>query len=684
MSLDSATASISENACAGEPVRGFDPSVLGLLPMMIYVTDLDHNLLYLNHAGSCGSPEDYLGSNVFDLIHPDDRDEAMACRRRVLETGKPDSYYSNIAREICGGLQKAVVHPLAEADGIKGFAVVITDVAEQEETDRKRERAEQETELRHRRFRALTEQSSELISIVDADGKFIYYNPSHVRRLGYADADLERAGLLKLVHTDDRDLVFRYVRMAANAPGTDFKLPAVRLRRVDGSWITVETIVNDLRHVDGIRGFVVSGRDVTDRLRAETDVRNFKTISDRANYGAMITDLDGVILYANEAMARMHGLQVEDVPGCDQSIFHSGPQLASVGELQQMLLVDGAYTAKEIWHTAADGRKFPTLMNGTVVRDDDGGPVFVSTTAIDITELKLKESEIRKLNETLEERVEQRTEELREAQAQLVEAEKMASLGGLVAGVAHEINTPVGVGVTAASHLETQTERIADLFSTGGMKKSDLAEFIETSRKSGSLLSSSLARAARLIRDFKSVAVDTSLDGRHVLRLKDCLDNALAGLEAEFAGRFGGLEVDCDPDLYIQAGPGDLTSVIGNLVRNSVVYGFAGRKPGRIRIRARLRDGRIELLYRDDGNGMDADVLSRLFDPFFTTCPGGDSTGLGMHIVYNLIVHKLNGSITCESRPGEGVAYRIVMPRAEMEGPHPRPSGRESRPDADQ
>ena len=283
---------------------------------------------------------------------------------------------------------------------------------------------------------------------------------------------------------------------------------------------------------------------------------------------------------------------------------------------------------------------------------------------------------MRALNEELESRVEQRTrdlqmanielrgalERLRQAQRQLLETEKLASLGSLVAGVAHEINTPVGVGVTAASHLQEEARRLARSVAEGRLTRSELERFVRACSEGAELILRNLQRADRLVRSFKQVAVDQASEERRRVDLGQCLAETLTTLGPVLRRSGHRVELQCAPGLALETAPGALAQIVTNLVMNSLQHGFREGQSGTARIDAALVAGEVRLDYRDDGTGMDEAVRQRVFEPFFTTRRGQGGSGLGLPIVYNLVTQVLKGRIECSSGPGAGVHFVLVWP----------------------
>ncbi|BAP58087.1 serine/threonine protein kinase [Thioploca ingrica] len=289
------------------------------------------------------------------------------------------------------------------------------------------------------------------------------------------------------------------------------------------------------------------------------------------------------------------------------------------------------------------------------------------------------------LYNNLEEKVQERTQtiaaqkaelevtlhQLRTTQAQLVESEKMAALGNLVAGVAHEINTPVGVGVTAASQLDKLTKDFANLYKEGKMTRTDLEKYLNSAHQSSVLLLRNLTRAAELTKSFKQVAVDQSSEQQRTFALKEYLSEIITSLRPEFKNTSHQIEVNCPAEIKLSSYPGALSQIITNLVINSMRHGFQQCAAGLITIEVTIETGpalveksaqRLVLHYSDNGKGISPDIIDKIFQPFFTTNRQAGGTGLGLHIVYNLVTHKLKGTIRCESVEGLGSTFTIDIP----------------------
>jgi signal transduction histidine kinase len=264
------------------------------------------------------------------------------------------------------------------------------------------------------------------------------------------------------------------------------------------------------------------------------------------------------------------------------------------------------------------------------------------------------------------ERAENALAELSTTQQNLIDAERLAALGGLVAGVAHEVNNPVGISLTVASSFERRAADFeADLKAKMPLRRSQLEEFVSSSKDASQQLVANLQRAAELIQSFKQVAVDRSHAERREFELHEATEQIVASLRPVLKKSPVTLHMDVPENLRINSYPGAYGQVLTNLFLNATNHAFADGRTGNIHLTARARDSDdIELIFADDGAGMSSDVQRQAFNPFFTTRRSEGGTGLGLHIVYTLVTQQLGGRMMLESRQGQGTTFRIIIPRA--------------------
>jgi signal transduction histidine kinase len=270
------------------------------------------------------------------------------------------------------------------------------------------------------------------------------------------------------------------------------------------------------------------------------------------------------------------------------------------------------------------------------------------------TELDLKASK---------ENAEDALRELQDAQRSLIEAEKFAALGGLVAGVAHEVNNPVGISLTVASSFARRCAQFSEEISAGAVRRSKLEEFIAGSHEAAKQLVTNLNRAADLIQSFKQVAVDRSDAERRVFDLREATEHLVVSLRPALKHSYVWLTVDVPQGIAMNSYPGPYGQVLTNLVLNALTHAFPERRAGALNLSARRTGAdQVEIEFSDDGIGMSQDVQRRAFEPFFTTRRNRGGTGLGLHIVYNLVTRRLGGSLRLESEAGRGTVFRIRLP----------------------
>ncbi|MCP3942020.1 MAG: response regulator [Desulfobacteraceae bacterium] len=248
---------------------------------------------------------------------------------------------------------------------------------------------------------------------------------------------------------------------------------------------------------------------------------------------------------------------------------------------------------------------------------------------------------------------------------QLVQSEKMAALGELVAGVAHEINTPVGIGVTAASFLDTKTREFHGMYKAGELKRSELENYLTIVEEVSNSILINMERAAELISSFKQVAVDQSCENRRRFNLKEYVDEILLSLRPRYKKTGHVIQVSCEPDIVLNSFPGVFSQILSNLIMNSLIHGFKDLENRTIDVEITRKEERVVFVYRDNGRGMDQEQKEKAFDPFFTTMRGRGGTGLGMSVVFNLVTQTLKGKIDLESKVGDGVTLTMIFPLQE-------------------
>jgi PAS domain S-box-containing protein len=391
-------------------------------------------------------------------------------------------------------------------------------------------------------------------------------------------------------------------------------------------------------------------RQLNHSLEARVELRTaeLQTILDLAPDGIIVITPSGAVERFNRAAEALFGWSEAEIVGQNISLLMPMAERASHDQHLARFQATGKSRVlgidREVIAQRRDGTTFPLELAISAIRI--GGTQHLIGILRDVTARREAE---RVLNAT---------------RASLMESEKMAALGNLVAGVAHEINTPVGIGVTAVSHWQEQLTQFSRQYAEGAMKRSDLERLLETGQRSARILEENLRRASQLIRSFKDIAVDQSGEESREIVLRDYIQQVITSLSPRLKHRPIGIGIEVDPLLRIVTHPGSISQILGNLVLNSLIHGFGPEESGQIHVGASLVDGTLQLDYRDDGRGMDDTTLRRIFEPFYTTRRGQGGSGLGMNIVYNLVTQKHGGTIRCDSRLGGGVHFTMTLPDA--------------------
>jgi len=334
-----------------------------------------------------------------------------------------------------------------------------------------------------------------------------------------------------------------------------------------------------------------------------------------------------------------------------------------------MLIPQGIVSANDTWSLIVETLYFEENQIGFVLFD---------TSSHDPTLFDMLRSEISSAlkGALLMQRVHERTNQiestnqalqeslasLRSYQNRMVQSEKMAALGQLVAGIAHEVNTPLGTALTAASLQDHERRKIQESYHSNTLRKTDMDQYFADSDHSSRIVLTSLDRAAELIKSFKRIAVDQSFEELRSFEFKSYLQDVLRSLQPRLRQVKHDIILECPEEMTIKSYPGAYYQIFSNLIINSVVHGFESSPEGSIRIVVSLNAGVLAIVYEDDGAGMDPATAARMFDPFFTTKRGQGGTGLGMNIVYNLVTQRLHGTIDCVSEPGTGTRFEIQIP----------------------
>ena len=411
------------------------------------------------------------------------------------------------------------------------------------------------------------------------------------------------------------------------------------------------------RNADGeIVGVNVAAEEITERKRAEAALRaserQFHTLADSIPQLVWMAHADGAIYWLNSHWYEYTGRPAGEI---NPHGWHT-----VLGNRWTEALAAGTALESELSLLGKDGEYRPFLTRVVPLRDPQGVVYEWIGTHIDISERKRSEREVRRARDAAEATL----QNLRETQNWLIEAEKLAALGRLVAGVAHEINNPLGTSLTVASSLERKSRLFAAETAQGTLKRSSLNEFVDAVRHGSAQLQESLNRAAGLIQSFKQVASDRNNSELRWFDLGDLTEQVAMGLRPALPKHGVTLNVQCEQGLSISSYPGSYGQVLTNLFLNAIAHAFPDGRQGNIAIKVSgCGDNDVEIIFSDDGCGMSPDVRRQAFDPFFTTRRHQGGTGLGLHIVHSVVTNRLGGQLRLNSEPGEGTDVRIILPR---------------------
>ncbi len=399
------------------------------------------------------------------------------------------------------------------------------------------------------------------------------------------------------------------------------------------------------------------------------------SILENAGESIITTDDLGLVESFNTAAEDLFGYQEKEIVGKNIKLLMPQPyQDKHDGYLKRYRDSGGSSSvmgvARELEGQRKDGTVFPLDLTTSVIFVGEQRKfigVIQDMTAHKHDEMKLKKAKekaelahaiITRKNQEIQLSIDQ----LKETQSQLVEAEKMASLGELVAGVAHEINTPIGIGVTATSHMIEELKLMKVLLDKGELTQTNLEQFYEEAIDASTILMNNLNRAADLVRSFKQVAVDQSSEEKRLFNVAEYVREILLNLRPQLKKTRHIIQIDCAQDLSIQSMPGAISQILTNLIMNSLIHAFDENEQGKIIIKFVVESGKLCWNYSDNGKGMSPEIVKQIFNPFFTTRRKDGGSGLGLHIVYNLVTQTLHGKVGCDSKPGSGTDFNIEIP----------------------
>jgi PAS domain S-box-containing protein len=588
----------------------------------------------------------------------------------VGRTVRPLKAIARAIRALAGG-EKHTSIPATDVDNEIGDIARAAEVFRRSlvDADNAREAAIHalaEQRLAEESYRKLFEGSVDGIYVTTPAGALLNANPALARMMGYETPEELINSISDIAHTIYVDPAVREIyqaRMQRDGMVREFEYQ-VRQRSGSILWLSDSaTVVRD--EAGAVVRYEGTVRDITDQKRAEDAIAEGRRLLQQVidTVPAVINVKNKELRYVlmNRYMAGIFGIDPADAIGRTTSDLMSRYGAKKTDENDKRVLATNkglGFYEEEYMDSAGNVRQW--LVNKLPLLDADDEIESIVTVALDIGERKRGELEMRKAKDAAEAAL----RNLRETQNSLIEAEKLAALGRLVAGVAHEVNNPVGISLTVASSLERKTAMFTAEVERGDLRRSRLNEFLETSRDASSQLVANLNRAAELIQSFKQVAADRNYSDQRTFDLGDLTEQVVMSLRPGLRKHHLTLTVDCQPNLTMNSYPGPYGQVLTNLFLNSVAHAFPDGRPGAVDIQVR-ESGKdnVEILFSDDGCGMSLDVRRRAFDPFFTTRRDQGGTGLGLHIVYSIVTNRLGCRLELDSEPGKGTRIQIILPK---------------------
>lgn len=431
---------------------------------------------------------------------------------------------------------------------------------------------------------------------------------------------------------------------------------------------------------------LIIAQQTQELIESNQELEKLSIVASKTDNAILIMSADGYFEWVNDAYTNIFGFTFEEL--CSQISDHM------IGASTPQYVVDKYNECREKKITVQyevetkNKAKEPIWIQVTLtpILNSEGELHRLVMIDSDITLLKKAELEIIAQKEQIEQQKEEQTqqrdnvlaqskeieakkeelaatlEQLQTAQNKLVESEKMAQLGSLVAGISHEINTPVGVGLAASSSLSSRTAEIIELFQTKKMKLSDLQSFLDTVQHASDLVLKNLHRTAELVKSFNQVSVDNMTEQKREFNLNEYLHDITRSLAPKFKGRNVTTVITCDESIVLTSYPGAFAQIFTNFIVNSLMHAYSETDTGTITIAVESNDSLFNFVYTDDGKGIPAENQPKVFEAFFTTNTE-EGTGLGMNITYNLVTQKLGGDIQLWSEEGKGVRFTVVIPK---------------------
>lgn len=515
-------------------------------------------------------------------------------------------------------------------------------------------------------YKKLFEGSVDGIYVTTPGGEILNANPALARMMGYDSAEQLIEGVKDVAHTIYVDPAARAeyeLRMQRDGFVREYEYQ-VRQRNGNILWLSDSAgVVRDDASIpiryEGVVRDITHQKEVDAAL--EESRRRLQQVIDTVPAVINVKDANLRYILMNRYMAGIFGIEPHEAIGKTTAELMSRYGARKTDSHDHRVLTTRSETGfYEEDYIDVRGTTRSWMVNKLPSLKPDGSVDSIFTVALDISDRKRIEQEMRDARDASEEAL----RNLRETQNSLIEAEKLAALGRLVAGVAHEVNNPVGISLTVASSLERRSRLFTDEIARGELRRSSLNDFVKACSEAADQLVTNLNRAAELIQSFKQVAADRHQSDRRSFDLRDLTEQLIMSLRPGIGKNSIKVQMECEPGLSMTSYPGSYGQVLTNLFVNAITHAFPDRSSGEIDIKVRrVGEAQVELLFSDNGCGMTPEVRRQAFDPFFTTRRDQGGTGLGLHIVYNLVTNRLGGRITMRSETGKGTHVQIVLPR---------------------
>ncbi len=419
-----------------------------------------------------------------------------------------------------------------------------------------------------------------------------------------------------------------------------------------------------------LRNKELSKRQIKKELRFQ------QTLIDTVDAPIYYKNKNGDYIGCNKAFEKFLSLSSDDIIG--KKVFDLvAKDLATLYTKKDNELFKNPHPQQyEGIHRFPDGSSKHLIFYKNIYYDEENNIQGIVGTIFDITKLKSITKKLNDLNKNLEKKVQKRTQELEESndeleqtiinlenmQKRLVETEVVNGLGNIVAGVAHEINTPVGIGITASTHLEQLISTIHELYNTNHLSEEEFSNFLTKSQELSTLIHTNFNKTATLVKNFKKISIEHLKEDKRTIFMKEYMEDIITSIQAitKYPNTIT-INVECDKNLEVLLYTGAYSQIITNLILNSIHHGFEESQAGNININISLNNNQLKIIFKDNGKGIKQENIKKIFDPFFTTQRIKGQTGLGLNVIYNIITAKFNGSINCDSDEAKGVTFTIIL-----------------------